>query len=283
MINQSIEQQPLSEEPPSPQKSELDYELFIAVFTFFSFLIAVVLLFFSLAPEVEKTLAQINSLITFVFLADFIHLFRRAENKMAYMKSQGWLDLLGSLPVYPILRFFRIFRLIKVWRELAKYGTHPIWDQLMQRRAQNALRFTGFVVFLVITLGSILVLQFESKSPIANILTQQDAVWWSVVTIATVGYGDYYPVTWNGRFVGMVLMIVGVGMFGVLSSYLAKIFLSPTKREAEEQHQKEKEKIAEAFRVGFEAELAPLKSEVAALRTELVDIHRVLADKQDGE
>jgi voltage-gated potassium channel len=293
--NLAMTNQPLDQPPPTggeqpgadktrlPEKSELDYELFIIVFSLFSLLVALALMFIPLATEAKKALVQINLLITFVFLADFIHLFRRAENKIAYMKSQGWLDLLGSLPVYPVLRFFRIFRMVVVWRELRKHGIHPIREQIVQRRAQNALRYTGFIVLFVITLGTILVLQFESVSPSANILTEQEAIWWAIVTIATVGYGDYYPVTFYGRLVGTVMIIVGVGMFGVLSSYLAKSFLSPTKRESEDQNQREKEEIAEAIRIGFNAEIEPLKSEIASLRAELSEIRQLLTHKDTEE
>jgi voltage-gated potassium channel len=238
-------------------------------------------LFLPLAPAVLKTLDQMNALITIVFLVDFFHLFRRAENKIAYMKSQGWLDLLGSLPVYPVFRFFRIFRMVVVLRELRKRGARPIWDEIVQRRAQNALRYTGFAVFFVISLGSILVLQFESIDASANILTEQEAIWWAIVTIATVGYGDFYPVTFYGRLVGIVLIIVGVGTFGVLSSYLAKSFLSPTKQESADQKQFEKERVAEALRAGLKAEIEPLKSEIVALRAELSDMRQSLAKNSE--
>jgi voltage-gated potassium channel len=276
-------EQPADENTHLPQKSELDYELFIIVFTLFSLLVALSLMFLPLAPEAKKALAQINLLITVIFLADFIHLFRRAENKIAYMKSRGWLDLLGSLPVYPVFRLFRVYRMVVVWRELHKRGVRPIRDQIVQRRAQNALRYTGFTVLFVITLGTILVLQFESVSPNANILTEQEAIWWAIVTIATVGYGDYYPVTFNGRLVGIVMIIVGVGMFGVLSSYLAKNFLSPTRQESEDQNRREKEKVAEAIRAGLSAEIEPLKNEIVSLRAELSDIRQLLTHKDTEE
>lgn len=278
-----VDPQPGAGEKRQVNKRELDYEIFIFVVTFLSLMVAVALIFFSLAPATEKALAQINGLITIVFLLDFLHLLRRAENKIVYMKYQGWLDLLGSLPVYPVFRFFRLYRLVVVWRELRKRGARPIWDEIVQRRAQNALRYTGLTVLFVITLGSLLVLQFESKNPGANILTGQEAIWWAIVTVATVGYGDYYPITFNGRLVGIVLIIVGVGMFGVLSSYLAKNFLSPTAKEREDQSQQERKRVAEAIRSGLQAELAPLANEIDALRAEIAELRKELnSGDRDG-
>mgnify|MGYP003948636165 FL=1 len=70
-------------------------------------------------------------------------------------------------------------------------------------------------------------LQAENASPDANILTANDALWWSYVTIATVGYGDRYPVTDYGRLVGIAVMTVGVALFSVITSYLADWFRRP--------------------------------------------------------
>ena len=254
---------------------DIDYELFIFIFTIYSLLVALAIIILPLTPATDQILRQINLLITFIFLADFFYLLHRAENKIVYMKSQGWLDLLGSLPVYPIFRLFRVYRLFLVWRELRKRGAHPVWNAIKHQRAQNALRYAAFGVFFVVTMGSMLVLQFESLNPGSNIRTAQEAVWWSIVTIATVGYGDYYPITPNGRLIGITLMIAGVGMFGVLSSYLATNFLKPTREEQEDQEQQEHENLKAAIR----DEVDPLKSEIAALRLELAQLHQALSNK----
>ena len=71
------------------------------------------------------------------------------------------------------------------------------------------------------TISSVLIVQFESRSPDANITTGGDGLWWAVVTLTTVGYGDYYPVTTLGRMVGVGVMFAGVGLIGALASILA--------------------------------------------------------------
>ena len=68
-------------------------------------------------------------------------------------------------------------------------------------------------------------IQFESRSPDANITTGGDALWWSFVTITTVGYGDQYPVTTLGRLVGVFVMFAGVGIIGSLASILASVLV----------------------------------------------------------
>jgi voltage-gated potassium channel len=80
------------------------------------------------------------------------------------------------------------------------------------------------------------VLAAEARADNANILTASDALWWSYVTVTTVGYGDRFPVTTSGRVVGVAMLTIGVGLFGVLTGFLANAFLAP-KRTAPDQGQ----------------------------------------------
>jgi len=84
---------------------------------------------------------------------------------------------------------------------------------------------------LVLQFGSLEMLNVESQSPDANIKTASDALWYTIVTISTVGYGDRYPVTNEGRLVGTLIIVIGVGIFGTFTGYLANLFLSPSKEE----------------------------------------------------
>jgi voltage-gated potassium channel len=110
------------------------------------------------------------------------------------------------------------------------------------------------------------VLEVEGRSADANILTGGDALWWGFVTITTVGYGDFYPVTTLGRMVGVAVMFAGVGIIGALASILASLLVPPPKTEetapaAEDGRRVDADAVA--------AELAGLRAEVAALRAEM--------------
>ena len=72
--------------------------------------------------------------------------------------------------------------------------------------------------------GGVSVLILESDATGANIKTATDALWWTFVTVTTVGYGDFYPVTVLGRCVAVLLMIVGIGTFGTFTAYIASFF-----------------------------------------------------------
>ncbi len=80
---------------------------------------------------------------------------------------------------------------------------------------------------LVLQFGSLTMLAIEQDAEGANITTASDALWYTIVTISTVGYGDQYPVTNLGRLFAVVIIVVGVGIFGTFTGYLATVFLSP--------------------------------------------------------
>ena len=73
--------------------------------------------------------------------------------------------------------------------------------------------------------GSVFVLEVETAAQQGNIRSPEDAVWWTWVTLCTVGYGDKYPVTLPGRIMGAVLMTVGITVFGTLAGLLSSFFI----------------------------------------------------------
>jgi voltage-gated potassium channel len=76
------------------------------------------------------------------------------------------------------------------------------------------------------------IVSVESRAPNGNIKTASDAIWYTYVTITTVGYGDLFPVTNLGRVIGMSIMTAGVALFGTFTGYLANVFLAPPKKKA---------------------------------------------------
>jgi voltage-gated potassium channel len=112
--------------------------------------------------------------------------------------------------------------------------------QLSDHRADAALSVIVFAIIVVLEFGGILVTIAERTNPDANIKTSSDAIWWAFVTITTIGYGDRYPTTNLGRFFSLFVMTTGVGLFGVLTGYLANAFLAPSKpKEAENEENAE--------------------------------------------
>jgi voltage-gated potassium channel len=199
----------------------------------------------------------IDNFLTGFFLFDFIYRFFTVKSKSHYFfKNWGWADLLASMP-FPLLRIFRIFRIVRVIKLSKNYGLRNVFDQLSNNRAAFAVYLVILMVILVLEIGASLVLNFEFKSPDANIKTAGDALWYCYVTITTVGYGDFFPVTEGGRLVGMAVMATGISIFSVFTAFIANSFLSPRKKKIEEvvlKTEDPKTKLAEVKRLLEEQE-----------------------------
>ena len=175
------------------------YDLVIGILAIFSLVILIVPLLVQLPPSTVDLLDFVENALCVVFFADFLRSLRRAPNKWAYfLKGGGWLDLLGSLPFYKlaIFRFARLFRIARVMRTLKGNDYRKM---LTERLAQSTLLFTLVIALILVFTISLFVLKAEQGNPHATITTYPIAVWWAFVTITTVGYGDYTPVTALGR------------------------------------------------------------------------------------
>lgn len=180
--------------------------------------------------EISRMLTLIDNMICGVFLFDFVYRFQKAENKLNFMKW-GWIDLISSIPTMDFMRAGRAFRLVRLLRILRAFrSTRHLVQHVFRTRTQGTLTTAVLVAILMVLFSSIAILQVEDD-PNSNIKTAEDAIWWSYVTITTVGYGDKYPVTSEGRVIAVVLMTVGVGLFGTSTAYLASWFVEQTKPE----------------------------------------------------
>jgi len=179
--------------------------------------------FLRLPHEEARLLLFIDDAICAVFLLDFGVRFYRAPNKLQFMKW-GWIDLIASIPTLPVLQFGRAFRLVRLLRLLRAFrSVRHLVRHLYRSHVQGTFGSVLLMAILIVIFSSIVILEVET-APNSNIKTAEDAMWWSYVTITTVGYGDYYPVTTAGRLVAMVLMTAGVGLFGTFTAYVAAWF-----------------------------------------------------------
>ena len=110
---------------------------------------------------------------------------------------------------------------------------------VMGNRAQSGIIGALLMTVMLIFIGSISVLQLEQGTG-GTINTAEDALWWSVTTMTTVGYGDKYPLSTEGRVIAAVLMFAGIGLFGVVSGFVASWFIAPNKEEKKESSELQK-------------------------------------------
>ncbi len=194
---------------------------------------------FALPKHVSSLIQSVDTIICGVFVLEFGVRFHRAESKLAFLKW-GWIDLVASIPNIDVLRLGRLARVLRIIRLLRGIrSVQKVLTLFWQNKVESGLVSVGLTVFLLVAFSSVSILICE-RHPEANIKTAEDAVWWSISTITTVGYGDRYPVTTEGRILGMALMIAGVGLFGGLSGLAASFFLGD-----HEKHTRENKEILE--------------------------------------
>ncbi len=209
------------------------YKLFILVLAAAS-LIWIVLLVVAPFPEpFLKIIRLFDGGICFIFVFDFFRSLFIAIDKGSFLKW-GWLDLISSIPYLFIFRFLRIARIIRASHNLRMVKSQEVVQRISRRRDETTLLGTALIAIFVVLFSSLIIFRIESKAPTGNIVSGVDALWWAIVTISTVGYGDIYPITNPGRVVATLVIIVGVALFSVFTSYLASTFLTQRTREQEQ-------------------------------------------------
>jgi voltage-gated potassium channel len=254
------------------------YEIFIGVLSVLSIVNLALAYLVRGDPALQQVLRAMNALFSVVFLIDFAYRLATAPARLGYFfRGFGWADLLASLPLAQA-KFLRVFRLVRVFRLLRRVGGRAVVRTLVQDRAGSALLTLLLLGILVLQFGSLQVLYVEQYAEGANITTASDALWYTVVTISTVGYGDQFPVTNAGRLIGAGIIVLGVGIFGTFTGYLANLFLAPRKRAAEPAAESGG---AQEPAAGEDA-LATLRALVAQPETRLTDVERFLAERRGG-
>lgn len=145
-----------------------------------------------------------------IFVADYVVRLVLARPRAKWFRTHLFDLAIVVLPALKPLRLLRALTLVNV----------------LQRTAGSALRsriaiYGAGAALIIIWIAALAELDVERHAPGANIVTFGDAVWWAFVTLATVGYGDYFPVTAAGRFVAVLLMCGGVAIVGIVTATLA--------------------------------------------------------------
>jgi voltage-gated potassium channel len=231
---------------PEPARAPV-YELFMLALCVLALAGIVVQHAFLLDPEIELVLDYADALICFGFAIDFVVTLWGAPNRWKYLVTWGWLDLLSSIPTLDLARWGRLSRMARIARILRGLrATRLLTSAILRKRSQSTFAAAALLAVILVIASSTAILHYET-GPESNIHTADDAIWWAFATITTVGYGDRYPVTAEGRIVAAILMTAGVGLFGAFSAALAAWFLIPEDE-------------------ATDVEIAALREEIALLR-----------------
>ncbi|MEN8705063.1 MAG: potassium channel family protein [Nocardioides marinisabuli] len=167
-----------------------------------------------LDPGLDADVATVLGVVSYaVWVAFAIDLGVRlvlADDARAYA-LRHWYDV--ALVALPLLRPLRLLRLLTLVRMLDRSAASSL--------AGRVLVYVSGASALAVGLGALAALDAERSAAGANLTSYGDSLWWAATTVTTVGYGDHYPVTTEGRFVAVALMLVGIGLVGAVTASVA--------------------------------------------------------------
>ena len=215
-------------------------EILIGVLAVFSIILIAVESLANVSEGMLRAIYIADGIICGVFAWDFIIRLKANESKTHFLKTSGF-EILAMIPaiafyaigaIPAISTGFRSLRLVRVVIVFARMRRVMMRSGGFLQRS-NLLTVAGITIG-VIFLGAFAVLVLETGTDEARITNFADAVWWSISTITTVGYGDIVPHSIPGRIMGMVLMVVGIGvMAGLISQVSATLVEKRLKKESE--------------------------------------------------
>lgn len=204
-------------------------------------------------PELDAGWRQLcrtaNLVIWVLFAADYVLRLAVAPHRFGFIRSH-WFDLVVlTLPVVRPLRALRLIFALKILHQRTERWT----------RGRLAV-YVAATTVLLIAVAALAVLDAERGQPDSSIHTYPDALWWAVVTITTVGYGDFSPGTAEGRLVAVAMMIGGIGLLGFVTGSVTSWIVDRIAA-GDEAAQATRQDVASLL-----DEIRRLRSEVAGLR-----------------
>ena len=186
----------------------------------------------------QQIAAALNWAIWLAFVAEYVAKLLLAPNRNGFVRS-AWFDLVLIILTPPFATDFlqgvRALRTLRVLRVLrAGMVIALVLGRIRRALAKRQFHYVALVAVAVVILGAVAVYLFErDKNP--SVQSPGDALWWAIVTATTVGYGDVSPVTFEGRTVAVVLMLVGIGVIGVFTGSIASYLFEQDKPDRQDE------------------------------------------------
>lgn len=182
-------------------------------------------LMLNLNPFINHVFDVLDIFIWLFFLVDYIRRFSQSKNKKAFV-FENKIDLLTIIPYFSALRLLRVIRITKVLPLFRFIRVIRITAMLSNLSKQLGCFFTTNNFHYVAGLTLIVIILGAGSLSLVEGISFQDALWWCIVTVTTVGYGDLVPKTGFGRVIASLVMISGIGFLGVFTGTISTYFLN---------------------------------------------------------
>lgn len=186
---------------------------------------AVIPLIWDLPRQADVTLNDVFWVIWALFAIEYATRLSLANDKVSFLRHHVVDLVVVLLPFFRPVRLLRAVQILTLGFRARESSKHIVW----LNRTGGALFIAGTIVVVCAALA----FHAERSAKGSNIASFDDALWWAVVTVTTVGYGDKYPVTPEGRGIATFLMFSGIGITGFLTAVLTTFFLGRSDEEGE--------------------------------------------------
>lgn len=199
-------------------KKKYIYEISICILAIISVVFAVI----DITKGLESIQKNIDTVIYIIFVIDYFVRLILANSKKEFIKLNIF-DLIAIIPFNSAFRMFRVLKFTKLLKLTKLFRLGSVSIRLLTKAKRflntNGLKYVIILVILSIAISSLIITKVEH-------MPLPDAIWWAFVTATTVGYGDLSPTTPLGRIIAALLMLVGIGLIGSLTSSITSFFLN---------------------------------------------------------
>lgn len=262
-MNQKIRQS-LRAILPFDDKIKQVLEAFIIILIISDLFLIILMSFIDMPPQTVSMIIEFDLFVCIVLFLDFMLKMRNEESKLQYMRK-NWIDIVAMIPVdflmliaadyLGVIRFIRVVRIVRLFRIfiLLKKGQKNILDFLRKTKLLH-----GAIIFLfILAAGTVSFFLLEQGS--GDVDSFDDALWYVIVTITTVGYGDISPDSVGGRITGAIIMIAGVFFMSLLTASLSSLMIEKETKEESDKNLAEMKAQMENMRKEMLTEINELK------------------------
>ena len=174
----------------------------------------------SISGHARTILEQLDVVIWIIFAIDYFGKLFISNNRRHFIRTHIF-EL--AIVVLPVIRPLRLLRLIPLVGYFLRLSQHRLAGRLLQ--------FATLAAVVIVMTAGVTMYEIERHSSNPNMHSLGDALWWAVVTITTVGYGDVYPTTAAGRILGSLVLVSGVAIVGIVTASIAATFVRSDEEE----------------------------------------------------